>query len=938
MNKYAGKVRIGVIAIFCAVAFAIVGLHRSSGRAYSADPTPTLLISDVCSYAVTAYSAASNGDVSPLAPVPTGLSAPQFVAIDANGNIYATNACTNTITIYAKGSKGDAAPTAIIGGSNTGLGDPEGIAVDYSGNIYVANGGNILYGGSIPASVTVYPPLASLPSQPNYPNVTPSATISGGNTGLSYPQGIAVDSTFGNIYVADESGASVFVYSAGSKGNVAPTATISGPATGLISPEGIALDSSGNIYVADESAASVFVYPPLASLPSQPNYPNVTPSATISGSNTGLNAPYGIALDSSGNIYLADALAASAFVYPPLASLPSQPNYPNVTPTAAISGSDTGLSYPQGIALDSSRNIYVADSSANKVFVYPAGSNGNGAPSPTTISTTMTTGLGWPQGIALDSSGKIYVTDDGFSGGGPGSVFVYPAGSNANAALTATISGNNTGLSYPQGIALDSSGNIYVADESATSVFVYSAGSKGNVAPTATISGSDTNLDTPEGIALDSSRNIYVADDGDDSCDGTESVYVYSAGSNSNAAPSATISGGSTGLCYPYGIALDSSGNIYVADEGAASVFVYPPLASLPSQPNYPNVTPIATISGSNTGLSGPYGIALDSSGNIYVADLSAASVFVYPPLASLPSQPNYPNVAPAATISGPLTELGEPQFITIQPAAAPTPTPTPTASATSGTPTATATATRTATATATPTATATGTGASTPTATPTATQTPTATPTTTISVPARLKVGESTLGNRVSTNLPVKNTGKTNPLFITGVGSSDPEFAVTGTTCPVGGLAPDGKCTIAVGFTPSALGARSATLTLHDNAGTGAQNVALSGTGLADVVVSPASIAYGKVKLSAKKSKTVKVKNAQPVGVALSESITGSNAGDFAVTGGTCGAALGAKASCTYIVKFTPGAAGARTATLSVTASPDLLSPHNVSLHGTGS
>ena len=568
MNKYAGKVRIGVIAIFCAVAFAIVGLHRSSGRAYSADPTPTLLVSDVCSYAVTAYSAASNGDVSPLAPVPTGLSAPQFVAIDANGNIYATNACTNTITIYAKGSKGDAAPTAIIGGSNTGLGDPEGIAVDYSGNIYVANGGNILYGGSIPASVTVYPPLASLPSQPNYPNVTPSATISGGNTGLSYPQGIAVDSTFGNIYVADESGASVFVYSAGSKGNVAPTATISGPATGLISPEGIALDSSGNIYVADESAASVFVYPPLA----------------------------------------------------------------------------------------------------------------------------------------------------------------------------------------------------------------------------------------------------------------------------------------------------------------------------------------------------------------------------------SLPSQPNYPNVAPAATISGPLTELGEPQFIAIQPAAAPTPTPTPTASATSGTPTATATATRTATATATPTATATGTGAPTPTATPTATQTPTATPTTTISVPARLKVGESTLGNRVSTNLPVKNTGKTNPLFITGVGSSDPEFAVTGTTCPVGGLAPDGKCTIAVGFTPSALGARSATLTLHDNAGTGAQNVALSGTGLADVVVSPASIAYGKVKLSAKKSKTVKVKNAQPVGVALSESITGSNAGDFAVTGGTCGAALGAKASCTYIVKFTPGAAGARTATLSVTASPDLLSPHNVSLHGTGS
>ena len=88
---------------------------------------------------------------------------------------------------------------------------------------------------------------------------------------------------------------------------------------------------------------------------------------------------------------------------------------------------------------------------------------------------------------------------------------------------------------------------------------------------------------------------------------------------------------------------------------------------------------------------------------------------------------------------------------------------------------------------------------------------------------------------------------------------------------------------------------------------------------------------------MSAKKRETVRVKNAQPVEVALSESITGPNAGDFAVTGGTCVAALAAKASCTYIVTFTPGAAGARAAALSVTASPDLLSPHDVSLRGAG-
>ena len=784
MNKYAGKVRIGVVAIFCAVAFAIVGLHRSSGRAYSADPTPTLLVSDVCSYAVTAYSAASNGDVSPLAPVPTGLSAPQFVAIDASGNIYATNACTNTITIYAAGSKGDAAPTAIIGGPNTGLSDPAGIALDSNLNIYVANAGA--------PGVFVYPPLGS---SAGLLNEAPIATISGSNTGLSYPRGIAVDSTSGNIYVADESAASVYVYPplASSTGlpNETPTATITGSNTGLSSPEGIALDSNLNIYVADESASSVYVYPPLAS---STGLPNETPIDTISGSDTGLISPYGIALDSTtGKIYVADALATSVFVYP---ALGKSVGLPDEVPLVTITGSKTGLSYPQGIALDSSGKIYVADTSS--VFVYPAGSKGNAVPSSATISTTMTTGLGWPQGIALDSTGKIYVADDGPGASGPGSVFVYPAGSKANAAPTASISGTNTGLSYPQGVALDSSSNIYVADEGAVSVFVYSAGSNGNVAPTTTISGSNTELDTPEGIVVDSSLNIYVADDGDGSCDGTESVYVYPVGSNGNAGPSATISGGNTGLCYPYGIALDSSGNIYVADEGAASVFVYPPLASLPSQPNYPNVTPIATISGNQTGLSGPYGIALDSNRNIYVADLSANSVFTYP---ALGSSTGLLNEAPTATISGPLTELGEPQFIAVQPAVAPTPT---------------ATATTT------------------PTATPTATPAP---------VQVKLKISPASLNFgtvKAGSSKGPKNITVSNPkgskkkpgltVVMEGLSGGGSPFTVTnGCDAP---LAPAAKCTIGVTFKPTAAQPYNATLTIIDNAEHEPQPVKLKGKG----------------------------------------------------------------------------------------------------------
>jgi sugar lactone lactonase YvrE len=670
------RARIGIIGALSVAALAIAGLYRSSGPAYSAAPAPTLFITDDCSSAVTAYPAASNGDVSPLAPAPiTGLFGPRSVAFDKFGNIYVTNACHATITIYAKGTSGNTAPIASIGGSSTGLFAPIGIALDSSGNIYVT-GFNV---NTFNPSLFVYPPLGS---STGMLNEAPTAVIGGSNTGLNSPEGIALDSS-GHIYVTDFRG-SVFVYPAlgASTGllNEAPAATISGSNTGLGQPAGIALDSSEKIYVADPFADSVFIYPALGS---STGLLNEAPTATIAGSNTGLIQPFFIGLDSSGNIYVTDDDASSVFVYP---ALGSSSGLLNEAPTATISGSNTNLINPQGIALDSSRNMYVAEDLSSSVFVYPAVGSSTGlldeAPS-AAISASFTTGLRLPLGIAIDSSGKVYVAADGF---GFPSVFVYPAGSNANTAPIATISGSNTGLEDPQGIALDSSGNIYVANGSTSSVLVYPAlrGSTGllNEAPTAYISGSNTGLSDPIGIALDPSGNIYVADSG------AAAVLVYPALGSSTGfldeAPTAAISGSNTSLVAPFGIALDSSCNIYIGDNGAISVFVYPALGS---STGMLNEAPTATISGSNTGLngSGPEGIALDSSGNIYVAAGFAASVFVYPAGSA-------GNVTPIATISGPQTQLDEPQFIAIQNVeSVSTPTPTATASATA-TPTATAT------------------------------------------------------------------------------------------------------------------------------------------------------------------------------------------------------------------------------------------------------
>jgi hypothetical protein len=202
---------------------------------------------------------------------------------------------------------------------------------------------------------------------------------------------------------------------------------------------------------------------------------------------------------------------------------------------------------------------------------------------------------------------------------------------------------------------------------------------------------------------------------------------------------------------------------------------------------------------------------------------------------------------------------------------------------------------------------------------------------TTGISIPASLAFGNSPVGDTVKRNLTVKNTG-TNLLQIGNVTSNDPEFAETGTTCPGGGLAHLASCTIAIGFTPSSFGPHSATLSVKDNASSSPQHVAVSGTGVADMTVTPTSAMFTSTKIGSKKTKSITVSNRQNVQVSLSEGFSGTNSSDFSVTGGTCTSTLAAKTSCTLIVTYAPTQLGTESATMTVTDSPDTLGPYTVS------
>jgi hypothetical protein len=204
------------------------------------------------------------------------------------------------------------------------------------------------------------------------------------------------------------------------------------------------------------------------------------------------------------------------------------------------------------------------------------------------------------------------------------------------------------------------------------------------------------------------------------------------------------------------------------------------------------------------------------------------------------------------------------------------------------------------------------------------------------MSVTASLAFGNVAVGQNLTRTVTVYNTGATHPLVVSSAIPSDSEYALSGTsTCgaiPIT-IAPKTNCTMGVSFTPDAVGARPASLTLSDNATTSPQHVTLTGTGIAGLTTTKSSLLFGDVKFGAKGTEAFSVTNHQSQPVALNESFSGANPSDFSVSGGTCGTTLDALTSCSIIVSFSPSVLGTESATLSVADSPDPLSPNPVAI-----
>ncbi len=214
-------------------------------------------------------------------------------------------------------------------------------------------------------------------------------------------------------------------------------------------------------------------------------------------------------------------------------------------------------------------------------------------------------------------------------------VTVYPAnptGTLNEAPLATLILGPAFRLN-PVGIAIDAAGRIYVANQGNDSITVFAANPTGttNATPIATIAGSNTALDSLEGIAVDAAGRIYVASD--------SQVLVFPANPTGslNEAPVAAIYVQSLENCW--GIALDAAGKVYVTSQfgvyGTVSVFP----ANLVGFGSHPALSVITGANiGGNAGFTAANGIAVDATGEIYVANVQPNDIdaFAANPIGSL--------------------------------------------------------------------------------------------------------------------------------------------------------------------------------------------------------------------------------------------------------------------------------------------------------------
>jgi len=580
--------------------------------------------------------------------------------------------------------------------TGTSVGQPARVTADNSGNFYFSSL-NSVFKVSSAGRLTVFAGTGH-----------PGFSGDGGpaiKAQLNGPQGLAVDSK-GDVYIADSLNTRVRVVTPdgnintfagnGQTGDALPAQPVSpavpiygdgGPPTqaNLHLPSGVAVDSSNNVYIADTShnrIVEVFIglgvietiagdsyagYGGDAGYPTTPAPPYPIPYQAVLAE---LRVPEDVAVDSSGNIYIADTgnnlirkvttdgninyIAGAGLLSPA----------PPVGVVGAFWGDggpaiNAGLYNPVSVAVDSAGNVYEmeADPAGARVRMIslatwnpktcvqgnwcinsiagnrPNGFGGDGGPASAST-------LNLAAGIATDPSGNLYIADTlnnrvrkitAVAGTNPNINTV--AGNGVYSYSGDSGAANNAQLNFPQGVAVGADGSVYFADSDNNAVRKISpSGVISTIAGNGTAgyggdgaAGPSAQLDTPQGVAVDTAGNVYIADRGNHRVRKVTPGGVISTVAGTGTAGSSGDGSAASGatLNTPFGVCLDGAGNLYIAEFTGDRVRKVSAATGV-----------ISTVAGNGVGgyagdgglavnaeLDSPKAVAVDAAGDIYIAD-----------------------------------------------------------------------------------------------------------------------------------------------------------------------------------------------------------------------------------------------------------------------------------------------------------------------------
>jgi len=538
------------------------------------------------------------------------------------GIIFAAAAWSQSYVISTIAGSG--APVTPVAATQTSIGDPARVAADAAGNVYFGSLHSVF---KVDTSGT----LARVAG-----NGRPGYTGDGGpatDAQLLNPMGIAFDSV-GALYVVDRDANVVRKIRA--DGVITTVAGIEGQ---LRAPFGVAVDAAGTIYVSDSGNQRVARF---------------SADGKFAGSlgDGFLNGPEGIALDGAGNLYIADTFNGRIRKIATDGTLSS---VAGTGQTGIYSGdnnpaTNAALSLPTDVTVDSAGNLYISDFGNSRIRTVVGGimrtviGSNSGAPY-ASGQEAINSRLNGPTGVAVDRAGNVYLVESGIGSGtglARGDFLVYKV--NTQGIIT-TLAGNGqpsysgdgasalrAQLNGATSVSVDGSGNLYIADAGNNRLRVIAPNGiistvAGNGAPGfagENVSPAGSQLKAAAGVATDALGRIYIADTGNSRVRRIDpgGNIVTMAGNGNAAYFGDGLAARAASVNQPEGVAVDTAGNVYIADTLDNAVRKVSTDGTITTIAGFG--TPAFSGDGgpaTKAALNHPYAVAVDTNGNVYIAD-----------------------------------------------------------------------------------------------------------------------------------------------------------------------------------------------------------------------------------------------------------------------------------------------------------------------------